>query len=345
MKIRWVLIIVLGLVATFLGGPTSSASTLNFSVQQQLPDNQRSSNNFFDLLVGAGQEQDLHVLLTNDTKENIDVQVAVHTATTGSNGTVNYGSSKAKLSDTLPAKMEELLTPEQEQITLEAESSKDFVLHLKMPDQSFSGILAGGVTFKEAPSKNSQTKKDADSSNLSIANAFAYTVGILLREEEKMIEPELGLGDIKAGQINYRNKILIELINETSTFINELAIEATVTEKEGKVKYSFSKADIQLAPDGIMLLPLPLDGHKLKAGQYTLTLNASSGVKKWQLSGDFQIAQKEAEVFNAQEVNIEETEESGVLLWLVIVLGVSVLSLLALFMANRVRNRKKNNSK
>lgn len=77
--------------------------------------------------------------------------------------------------------MKDILIPEKNEVKLPAKSSIDLALNLKMPSKFFPEILAGGITFQEK-------------------NSIA---------DEKAISPDLKLGNVRAGQVNYRNKIFI----------------------------------------------------------------------------------------------------------------------------------------
>ena len=107
------------------------------------------------------QEQILKVRAANSTDENLVIDVSVKSATTNSNGVIEYGESLTALDKSAPADLSEIIQLKDggESVELPAKSEKAVELRVKMPKEEFSGQLAGGITFSEKSMKRKTSKK------------------------------------------------------------------------------------------------------------------------------------------------------------------------------------------
>lgn len=92
-----------------------------------------------------------------------------------------------------------------------------------------------------------------------------------------------------------------------------------------------------MAPNSNFNYPISLNGEKLKAGKYTLKLNAQAKEGKWSFTKDFTISETDAKKYNSQDVSIKKDWT-----WVYILIGI-LLILIALFLIFFIirRNRKK----
>ena len=87
-----------------------------------------------------------------------------------------------------------------------------------MPKEEFSGQLAGGITFSE---KSMKRKTKRNTNGLAIENRYAYTVAVLLRENETVVQPELSLEKVEPTQRNARSVISATLLNHEAPIFNQ----------------------------------------------------------------------------------------------------------------------------
>ena len=107
------------------------------------------------------QEQILKVRAANSTDENLVIDVSVKSATTNSNGVIEYGESLTALDKSAPADLSEIIQLKDggESVELPAKSEKLVELRVKMPKEEFSGQLAGGITFSEKVDETKDKQK------------------------------------------------------------------------------------------------------------------------------------------------------------------------------------------
>lgn len=305
------------------------ASELNFAVIPQKPTNQiDAKKGYFDLKVTPNQTQELSVLLKNTTNKAVIIKPKIAATTTNTGGVVEYGPSDKKNDETLQHDMTAIVTTESK-VTIKADSTYELKLKVTMPKESFKGSITGGLTLEEEIDKKAQTDSG---SGMSINNRYSYVVGIQLREDTKMVKPELQLNKVEAGQRNYRNVIGANLQNTQPTYVNQLKVKAKITKKDSDaVLYKSTKESMQMAPNSNFDYPIELGkGEELKPGKYTLNMTAKSYQNEWHWKKDFTITGEVAKKLNKKDVTIEQSYFmyyiiGGVLLLLILTLLLLIL--------------------
>lgn len=284
----------------------AAAAELNFAVETVIPENQiDKKKSYFELQMTPGAEQTLEVVLRNDTDKEVIVEPKINSAFTNINGVVEYGESDKELDKTLLYNLKDLITVD-ESVAIPAQSSLTVPLKVNMPAEAYKGILTGGITFKEKKSEEENTTTQEDN-NLAIKNEYAYVVGIVLRESDEAVKPELKLNQVVADQVNARNAIKANLQNITPTFVNQLKVTTEISKKGSKdVLYRTTKEAMQMAPNSNFDFPTMLEGEKLAAGTYVLNMDASSGENTWHFEQEFTIEADEAKALNKSDVTIRE---------------------------------------
>lgn len=331
-KILGTFLLVLFIVCPVIG--YAEEEGLHFYVQPEFPESQLEGNtSYFDLCLDPGQTETLVLQLSNIDSETVTIQITPHTAYTNVHGVVEYGKDADQSDNTLPYSIDELIeTPES--IVLEANESQTIELSLKMPDEYFEGMLAGGLRISEIK-EESNTDKTAGE-GVAITNEFSYVIGILASNDRSSIEAELGLIDVFADQLNYRNVISATLQNSTPTFINRLEVEATV-QKEGEtdVLYEANKEQMQMAPNSHFDFPISLDGARFQSGDYVLTMVARFGEDEWAWTQSFTIDGEKARALNRSDVTIDPSIN-----WWMIISITLTIGLLSVFGYKIVKKRK-----
>ncbi len=311
------------------------ASEFTFAVNTIIPENQLDQDKtYFDLMVEPGQEQVLEVELRNDTDEEVQVEAVIRSATTNINGVVEYGDRDVERDSTLEYAMEDLIEVP-EVVTIPANTTYTLEMELTVPEEEFTGVLAGGVTFQEVESEEDEDEEE-QSSGMSIQNKYAYVVGIVLQMNEDAVDPELILNDVFAGQVNARNVINANIQNIMPMYMNDMSVEARITKKgQGDTLYELEAENMQMAPNSNFDLPIPLNGEKMEAGEYTLYMTVESMDETWVWERDFTITNEEAEAFNETDVSIPEDTS-----YLYIIIG-ALLLILAIIIFFIILSRRK----
>ncbi|MGM0125945.1 hypothetical protein IGI37_003346 [Enterococcus sp. AZ194] len=350
-KWMWVLSVVIGILCA---AETATAAQLNFAVTPVIPENQiDKEKTYFELKMKPEQVQTLDVELRNDTEKEVKVSVQVASATTNINGLVEYSPNGIKPDKSLKYNLKDLVQVDEE-VTIKAKSKVNVPFKVSMPKESFDGILAGGITFKEILSEKDVAKEDE--AGMAVKNEYAFAVGLVLQETDVAVEPDLKILEASASQVNARNVINVGFQNPNSTYLNQLRMSHEVTKQgESDVLYKSSAPRMQMAPNSNFEYPISLDGERLQAGKYQVKTVAYAGLTdkgkyefldeegntvrylyKWEFEKDFEITAEVAKKLNAKDVTVEEEEFP----WLYVIIGVLVL-LIALLLLIIFLKRKK----
>lgn len=277
-------------------------SEINFYVTPIMSESQVANNStYFDINTEPGKEQKLGLEITNTSDNAITVEVTAHTAFTNVNGVVEYGIDAEQPDPTLQYSLDEIIEVP-ESIIVEAKQTKAVDCLLKVPKDSFEGVLAGGIKIQEV--KN-EVEELSDEEGLAIKNEFNYVIGVILSNERKALEPELELLDVFADQLNHRNVISATIQNYIPTYVNNLSIEAQVKKDgEDEVLYSAERENMQMAPNSYFDFPISLGGERFTSGNYVLSLKAKSDTNEWSWDFPFSIQADEARKLNREDVTV-----------------------------------------
>lgn len=322
-KLSKMLINVIFAASLLLMVMNTKAAELNFSVTPVIPNTQVDTNkSYFDLKLGAGQNQELEVKLVNSTDKSISVETTINRATTNLNGVVEYGETNTEKDSSMMNNIEDYVQISEDEVVLTPNEEKVIKLNVIAPTKEFGGIIAGGITFKE---KTTTAETEVESDSLAIKNEYAYVVGIVLHGSMDVGKPELVLNNVEASQVNSRNVINANLQNKTATYLNKMEIVAKVTKKGYKdILYSVEKKDMQMAPNSNFYFPISLEGKRLEAGTYTLEMIVTAVNDKWEFNKDFSINKETADKYNEVDVSIENDDNymyMGISISIIFVIG------------------------
>ncbi|EYT94345.1 DUF916 and DUF3324 domain-containing protein [Enterococcus mundtii] len=334
---RLLLLLLVSLLAPIRVG--AEEGTLNFYVTPEFSDNQKTGNErYFQLTLAPDTTEKLTLRLQNANAEAKKIKITPHTAYTNVMGVVEYGQDAEKADPTLKHSLAELIE-HPEIIELGGNETKTVTLDLKMPKEAFDGFLAGGLRIEEV--KEDTTEETSDEEGVAIQNEFAYIIGVVVSNNQDAVQPDLELLDVFADQLNYRNVISANLQNFTPTFVNRLAVEATVQKVgEEEILYQASQEQMQMAPNSNFNFPISLEGDRFRNGEYLLKMTARSGEEEWQWERKFTIDADEARALNQQDVTID----TGINWWMIVaILLLLFLVSYILFIFYKKKKMRKNN--
>ncbi|WP_347082669.1 DUF916 and DUF3324 domain-containing protein [Enterococcus mundtii] len=333
-KIVWLLALL------FLFAPMSvqaEEKTLNVYANPIFPESQvDEGKGYYDLNLAPNEQETIQVEIGNNSAEPIRVQVTAHTAFTNVLGKVEYGKEALEPDPTLSHSLADLIKPSG-MIELSRNESKIIDLPLNMPGDAFKGFLAGGLRIAEYK-EDDEESEEPEGEGVAIKNEFAYVIGVVVSNTRDAVQPELELLDVFADQLNYRNVISANLQNFTPTFVNRLAVEATVKRSgENDVLYEARQEMMQMAPNSNFNFPISLEGERFRSGTYVLELTATSGENEWSWTREFTIEADEARKLNREDVMID----TG-LNWLVIGISSLILVLVVIIFYLIVQKKRSN---
>lgn len=317
----------------------AAASSVGYTVKAELPADQLSKQvSYFDLRTQPGQEQQLKVVISNTSNTTQRFAVSVNQAVTNDNGVIDYSQSDPKLDPSLTVGMKDIFTRAADQhVTVPANAQKTVVLTLKMPATKLRGTLLGGVYVAQLQGKTAKP-----TAPISIKNAFAYAIGVELREGA-LVQPNLVLHQVKATQINRRNFITANLQNPEPGLMSGLKVNAQVMkagQSQLKPLIQQQQSKMGMAPNSNFNFAIPWGNKTLPAGQYVLHLTAQAGKQNWQFTRNFTIAHKTVKRLNKTVVTPTKQPNH----WLYLVLGLIIALLLAIIGYLIYRNHQQKNS-
>lgn len=316
------------------------AENLTYTVSAQLPDNQIDKDvSYFALKVTPGATQNLVVAIQNKDSKEHKYRVSVNRAATNTNGVVDYGKHGKKADASLTANIE-TMTPKPMKVTVPAKTVAKVSIKLAVPATSFSGIALGGVRVQQLG-----TSDDSKKSGLTLTNKFAYVIGLQLQEQSDVsnVAPDMVLRKVKASQINYRNYVSAYIANTKPTIMHKLKVHAKVMKRGSEdVLLKTTKENMTMAPNSSFGFPISTNNNPLKAGKYTLDLEAwaSDGKYHWHFTKNFEIKAQEANKLNKTAVD-QKKPKTNWLMWLLIALAILILLVLLLILLLLFKRRKK----
>lgn len=303
-----------------------------FTMEAAIPDNQVSNSTYFDLQVKPGDKQDLTIKFANLENKAMKLKVSPNPAFTNKNGVIEYSQYDYPKDNTAQYTIPELFSKPQE-ITLKAKEVKNVTFTLNVPKTSFKGMILGGFYALRQGEDDNQ-----ESSGLRINNRYALVLGVTLREDLKTkVEPELQLNTIKPGLDNSRTAVFANLQNIKPQAFGEMTVDAKIYQKGSDKVYKATKKENQeMAPNSNYDFAIDWENQPIEAGEYHLSLVATSGKKEWKFEQDFTIADEGLQKINEEAVGLPEKNY----LWLYIliaVLLVLILVILAFILGRRRR--------
>ncbi|EOH95016.1 hypothetical protein UAW_02095 [Enterococcus haemoperoxidus ATCC BAA-382] len=287
---------------------------------------------YFDLRIEPKESETIKVKVTNQSNQERIINTQVKTATTNSNGVVEYIKSDQNQSIDLPYDLSKLIQTKTPKIKLAPHESKEVEYTITMPEKDFSGILSGGIIFT---SKNTDQTEDSTAS-VAIKNQFGYVIALVLHGKNE-VEPDLSLSKVSLGQVNNRNVIFAHLANPKAAYLNRLNLTATIKKKNtDKILYETKKNERQMAPNSIFNYPISLQETEFKPGKYLLSLHAESKGKNWDFEEEFEIKAEEAKKMNDQAYIHQDKHNY----WLYLILFLIFLVLILLFILYKKRQQK-----
>lgn len=340
MKKLTILIMCFLIVGIFLPSTQGKAAEMNFAVEAVIPDNQvDKSQTYFDLHVEPKQKQALQVKLRNSTNKRVTVEMSANTATTNDNGIVEYNNKSKEKDSSLKIAFAEIASVPKE-ITLPAKSTKTVSVKLKVPEKAFDGVVLGGLHFTEKMDKK-EKKNQKDSQ---IINKYAYTIGVVLQESDKVIKPHLKLNKVTPGQVNFRNVLQANIQNDRPAIITDMSLTGKIYKKgSDAVLYERKQQKLRMAPNSNFNFGISLNNEAFKPGTYTFKGTAKAGKQTWHFEKDFTIKGKEAGDLNKQAIELKKDYT-----WLYMTIGAGIVALLLGvigFLIYQLRKRKQEEEK
>jgi len=278
---------------------TKDAVGFNYSIDY--PSNQiGGESGYFDLNLSPGTEQTVILKLRNSKDSNTTVNLSLNGTKTNSNGVLEYGPTEIKNDSSLKFPFEKVVSAPKK-VELNPKEIKDVPIKIKMPETSFDGMILGGIHMKTADAEENEGGNGA-----TVKNTYSYIVAMKLQNSKTEIDPEIKTNKAMGEQQNYRNSVLINLSNISPALVkNKLDIESQITKKGSKeVLYERKQSGMSIAPNSQMDFFVSMTGEQMVPGDYTASVLAKIGNKKWEKNLNFTITKEEADKYNKRDVGL-----------------------------------------
>ena len=307
-----------------------------YSVQGILPDNQVNNDvTYFDIEMEPGAEQDLEVIIYNSSDESITVNIDNNPATTNSNGIIIYDENEEEPHESMANPLSEISTLSESEVEIDAGSQETVTLNVEAPDESFDGVILGGLYFTMEPDESE------DDSSLAIQNQYSYALAVQIREagNDTEVEPELEMIGVEPGIVNHRTGLQTQFSNTAPMIIGGLEFEGNVYESgSDEPIYTRTDENFTIAPNSSFNYPVMFENQRLEPGTYTFTAEVSNSDNEWSFEEEFEITEEVADEANEEAVELEEDYS-----WLIyVVIGLAaVILLLIIAVVYLIVKRKK----
>ncbi|CAM4208717.1 MULTISPECIES: DUF916 and DUF3324 domain-containing protein [Bacillus cereus group] len=328
------------LIAFFMVNTFSAyAAEMKFAVTAVIPENQIDKNQtYFDLKMQPGQKQTIQVQMKNDTNKEVVVESFANTAITNSNGITDYSTVEPPMDSTMKNPFSKIAKMPKE-TKVPANSAVTIDVNLEMPSESFDGVILGGLYFKEKEDEASKNKQEG----VQIENKYAYAIGVVLRETDVEVKPDMKLNEVKPTQINGRNVVTANLQNVKPAMLKNLSVDAKVYKEKGKdVLFEEKKENLRMAPNSNFDYAISWENKAFDPGTYRVEITATDGDQKWEWKKNFSIEGKTADKLNDSAV---EAKKDYTLYYIIGGVLLVVLLLVLVFFLGRRSNKEKNNEK
>lgn len=340
--VRWsFLILFISLFASIFPCSTyAEESGIAFTYKVEKPDNQIDDDiAYFDLMMNPSQEQVLKLSITSLSDKDQTIQTVLDSAKTNSNGVIEYNQTEYEKDESLAINFTDLVSTEKE-FVLKAKETKTLDISVKMPEVSYDGIVAGGLTLKTKEDESSNTTSGAR-----VKNEYAYVIAILLRENNNEVKPNLQYRKSYAGDRNYNNTIYTRISNTVPAYQNDVTLEAQITKSGSEeILYEARQNGIQMAPNSFIDFPISMNNDEMVPGKYRSKGKATIGSQTWEWDEEFEITKKEADKYNEKNSGLtQETVDWKLILLLVggFVLVLALVSGIYYFFAKKKKKAEK----
>lgn len=319
-----------------VGFAESTQATFTISPLDEETGQVRSS--YYDLMVQPKEKKKLTIRVFNNSDKETQIIMSANNGATNDNGITSYLGTEERDSS-LKIAFTDLVSEKEQEVTLPANSHKDISVQVQLPEESFEGEILGGL---RVTSKNDNfSQNDTQNQEAAVTNNIAYTIGVVLRESDKSILPNMNLLGVGVEQRNSRNYISSNLQNEAPRIIKELKAEQKVYKKgTDTVLYEASNSNMRMAPNSNFNFGINLENQPLQAGEYTLKISGTADEVPFSFEQDFIIDKEEAKELNRNSVYVQDKQEISIWIYGAIVLLLIALLVCGYFIRKERKSRR-----
>ncbi|WEG73601.1 DUF916 and DUF3324 domain-containing protein [Vagococcus intermedius] len=323
------------------GSVSVLADEMTFQVDTVAPEKQMGENSgIYNLRLEPGEKTTVEVKVSNSADENRTIQVTPTDSKTLSSGSIDYTPSD-KTKDKKEYKFESLAKTDK-LVEFKAHETKNIPVEITMPAKEFKGVILGGLYLQEAA--DSAKSKSDKAEGMTINNKYAFTVPVMLSNNDEAGKAELKLNSVKADNVSGYNKVVAEIESTQKNILKEATIEGKVTRKgEKEVLHEHKLENVSFAPESKMNFGIDWTKDSFKPGTYVTAIKVTSPYGNWDWTKEFTIADKESKKMNEKAVDIEPEKPNYLMYGIFGLLLIVVLLLIYLIVSKRKKEAKEKN--
>ncbi len=317
----------------------AKTETIDFSAKALLPDNQKNQGkSYFDLRMKPGQNQTIEVRVSNHSLKSMKIKIECNTAFTGSNGLIDY-SENTKRDESMFIDISDIVKLEKNHIVIPASSSVNVPLHIRMPDESYNGILLGGVRISQVEDE----QKLPDPKSIAIRNEYVYVIGLKLSQTNVVLKPELHLKYAKPILTNGHTAIAVNIQNAAAIDAQNIKLTVKIYKQGSDTPIrTVEKINISMAPNSNFDFPVEWQDQAIKPGKYRVDVMAESPDVHWEEEAYFEVSKEEASQVNEEAIVIVKT--CPVWLKTIAIIALCMVALAGSYWMGYSRRRKKDSN-
>ncbi|MDN3079821.1 DUF916 and DUF3324 domain-containing protein [Enterococcus faecium] len=294
-------------------------SSTNYTVEPMIPENQqKDTQDYFDLLVSPGQKQELKIKISNKSNKVQKFNIAFNTATTNENGVIDYSNSKFTRDPSMIFDIDKYVRLKEKIIELHPHQEKYIFLEVKLPQKVFNGVMLGGINIMPIV-KDKQVN--------GIRQIFSRTIALKVRVNNESVKEQIYDGEVKLDQINYHNVAKMLIRNISPTIIENVKATGSIRSIDGKeLRIDKDFSDISLAPNSNFYLPIEFNSQ-LSPGKYIYEVHLVGKNNKWHFNKEFEINPEESRILNDTSVDTKKLNVNYILVVLFIFIITVIASL------------------
>ncbi|MBO1307872.1 DUF916 and DUF3324 domain-containing protein [Enterococcus sp. 669A] len=281
-------------------GVTETQKQAKFTVQAVLPENQINDRiSYYHLLVQPNERQTLKVKIFNNAAEKQSYKVEVIPAATNKNGLITYDEREKWPDVSMKVAITDIAKPKETEVTVAANSEGVAEIELAVPQETFPGIVLGGIRIAQKAVEEGSTE-----SGMSLNNTYGYAIGLMLTEKaDNPVYGETELELVKVSPaIDYGSKVLEAAIrNPNPEAMQELTVYGEIIAKgNGNTVAEMNMEKVKIAPNSIFPLQVDWGMQEVAAGDYTFKGKIAGKTNEWSFEEDFTITQEKAQEMNQE---------------------------------------------
>lgn len=252
---------------------------VGFSVQAVLPDNQRDSASYFDLLMEPSEEQVLYIEVNNHMNIPLRVRIDMVDAYSNANGLIVYGAPDEaappeetfiKLSrlryDLLPAgEREAVQKREGNELVIAPRATVLVPFEVALPDLPLEGQALGGIVVTKAVSEDDGVRDV----RFDIQSLYSYAVAVQVQTDDQ-IEAAPQFSAVSASLISVAGWDALQVIlrNEAPLVAAGAQLALLVLDDEANEVFAHTAERVSFAPKSEMPYTVFFGENMLPPGTY-----------------------------------------------------------------------------